>query len=107
MRLFPRTINGVVFVNGRPAKEANVYLVNPRNLDDLIFGLEAKTDRQGRFTIQCFQGQEYLIYAQRYERDWESESAKIPVPVDGHSKAIKLSLRRKKEDNHPQQKISK
>jgi hypothetical protein len=106
-RLKPRTIGGVVFINGRPAKEANVYLVDPRNLDDLIFGLEAETDRAGRFTIQCFQGQEYLIYAQRYERDWESESDKLPVPVGTLSKTIKLSLRRKKEAAPPQQPISK
>lgn len=94
-------------MNGRPAKEANVYLVDPRNLDDLIFGLEAETDRAGRFTVQCFQGQEYLIYAQRYERDGESESEKLPVPVGTRSKAIKLSLRRKKEEGTPPQKIAK
>lgn len=96
-RLKPRRISGTVLINGRPAKEANVYLVDPRNLDDLIFGLEADTDSQGRFAIQCFQGQDYLIYAQRYESDWESESAKIPVPVGARSKTIKLSLHRKKD----------
>lgn len=95
-RLRPRTISGTVLINGRPAQEANVYLVDPQNLNDLIFGLEGETDRQGRFTIQCFQGQNYLIYAQRYESDGESESAKIPVPVGTRSKTIKLSLHRKK-----------
>jgi hypothetical protein len=96
-RLKTRIISGTVYLNGRPAKEANVSLVNAKNLDDDIFGFEAETDRQGRFTIQCFQGEEYRIYAQRYERDWESESIKILVPVGKASKNILLNLRRKKE----------
>lgn len=67
-RLTPAVITGVVVdKNGKPVVEADVALYDLEKPDYLLFGVNVKTDKQGRFTINCFKERRYLVHA------WKSE----------------------------------
>jgi len=99
-RLAPRlkaaTITGIaVDENGKPVTEADVDLYDLEDPDDQLFGVDVKTDKQGRFTIHCFKGRRYLVHAWKDE-DYLVGTGKQSTPAEVDtgkpSQPIKLIL---------------
>jgi len=95
-RLEAATIAGVVVdENGKPVTEADVDLYDLEDPDNSLFGVDVKTDKQGRFTIHCFKGRRYLVHAWKDE-DYFAGTGKqsTPAEVDTSkpSQPIKLIL---------------
>jgi len=99
-RLAPRlkaaTITGIaVDENGKPVTEADVDLYDLEDPDDQLFGVDVKTDKQGRFTIHCFKGRRYLVHAWKDEDYFVGtgkQSTPAEVDTSKPSQPIKLIL---------------
>ena len=82
-RLEKRIVRGiVVWPDGRPAVGAEVSLIDVTRDAKRAYGLEAKADAQGRFSIQAFKGRKYRIEATLIGRGQDAES-EAAVPESG------------------------
>lgn len=62
VKLIERTVQGfVVWPDGRPAANVDIYLEDVNRPDRCINDCSAKTDAQGRFTLQGFAGYTYIV----------------------------------------------
>jgi hypothetical protein len=91
----PAVISGVVIGrDGSPAANANVVLHDGASGQSL-FGLEAKTDASGRFSIQAFLGRDYLVRAyvvENYLAGTGTQSKPIRVRTAGSTVELRIVL---------------
>lgn len=81
-RLAETSLKGVVLLeNGKPASGAEVRIYDSEDPEDAIFGFEAKTDSQGRFTIACLSGRRYRLHAYLSE-DYLAGTGVQSLPLD-------------------------
>jgi len=66
--LAAHTITGTVsFRNGKPAAGATLELYDLEKPDRALWGIDVKTDTQGRFTVKGFKGRRYRLRAYKDE----------------------------------------
>lgn len=93
-RLAERSLTGVVLLaNGKPASGADVRIYDIDDPEDRVFGFDAETDAQGRFTIPCLSGRRYRVHAYLSEDYLAGTGVQsIPLEVDSASDARPLTL---------------
>jgi protocatechuate 3,4-dioxygenase beta subunit len=100
LRLEPRlkaaTITGVVVdENGKPVAGVDVDLYDFEDPDYPLFGVDVKTDPEGRFTMDCFEGRRYLVHAwkpQDYFAGTGKQSAPAEVDTSKPSQPVNMIL---------------
>lgn len=97
-RLETITIGGVVVrPDGKPAAGATINLYDAEEPGRALFGFDAKSDAQGRFSIKAFKGRHYLLHAYLaadYLAGTGAQSEAVPVDGVGQARPVKLVLSR-------------
>ena len=94
--LTERTITGTVYLqNGKPAASATLELYDLERPDSGVWGVNVKTDAQGRFTVKGFKGRRYQLRAyldEDYLAGKGVQSEMVEVDANLVSSPVKLIL---------------
>jgi hypothetical protein len=92
------TLTGVVVRrDGTPAANASVELFDAASPGQRLFGMDAKTDAFGRFSVKAYQGREYLIRAylpENYLAGTGVQSDRIRVRMRDSTSDLRIVLDR-------------